>query len=195
MRQTTGIVVFATLAIIVFTLALVQQEPRYDDEACDIALQVLKDLRYENGAKLAVSSKSAHLNPMTRRQAEEFAADFRSDHVIDAEGERLLDLFVKGAVVAKVKPVEACANIRAWLAASRILHDEDKIEAATREKEKFPFVIVEISMPVVSKDRAHAQIWISTTYGSLAGGGGPAELQRDKGGRWRIRATSSIWVS
>jgi len=195
MRPISSIVIFTALAVVLFTLALVSAGPRYDDEACDIALQVLKDLRYESGGKLAVSPRSAHRDPMTRQQAEKFAADFRRDNVLDAEGERLLELFVGETAVAKVQPVKACSNIRAWLVASRILHDDGKIETETRGKEKYPFAIVEISMPVISKDRAHAQIWISTTYGPLAGGGGPADLERDQSGRWRIKATSSIWVS
>lgn len=195
MKRGTDIVLFATLAIVLLTLALVQSGPRQDDEACDVALQVLKYLQYENDGKIAVSTGSANNLDMSRTEVEQYAAHWRSNNRMDAAGEIFLDLAIKEAAVKDVKPVEECANIRQWLDKSHIIHDDAQIDAAKAGKEIYPFTIVAISMPVLSDDRNHAQMSIAQVSGAFAGEGEGVSLKRQKNNRWRIENFFGMWIS
>lgn len=195
MRRGNNNVIFATLTVVLFTLTLVQSGPRQDDEACDIALQTLKYLRYENGGKIAVSTESANNLGMSRAEVEQFAAHKRSNNRMDAESEMFLTLAIKEADVDNLKPVEECVNIRQWLDALHIIRDDAQIDAVRAGKEKYPFTIVRISMPVVSVDRDHAQMWIEQVSGALAGAGEIVSLKRQEGDRWRIENRAGMWIS
>ena len=114
---------------------------------------------------------------------------------MDAESEMVLNLLIKEAEVDKLKPVEECANIRQWLDLSHIIHDDAQIDAATEGKERYPFTLISISMPVVSDDRDHAQMMIGQVYGALAGGRYTIRLKRRENNRWRIENRTGTSVN
>ncbi|WP_144037933.1 hypothetical protein [Sphingopyxis sp. KK2] len=188
------IVLFTALGIAFFTVAITSTGTAYDDEACHVALQILQEKKRGIVGPVAVSIPSA-ATPTTRTAAEEIVRDIRRDGPVDPAEEFMLELIVKSADVDELRPVEECENVQQWMKSSHIIHDQMQIEKAEPVNGRYPFAIVRLSMPAVSNDGNHALMYISTTYGPLAGGGYMAWIKRQEDDRWAIDEEMQMWVS
>ena len=195
MKETSRhIVLITALSVVFFTLAIVSTGKAYDDEACNVALDILKEKKRGIVGPMAVSAPSPAPS-LARPEAEGFVRDARRGGPVDAADEFMLELMVKSADVDELRPTEECANIQRWMDASQIIHDQPRIEKAEPVEGRYPFAIVRVSMPAVSDDGNHALMYVSTTHGPLAGGGYMAWIKRQKDGRWAIDEELRMWVS
>ncbi len=138
-------------------------------EACEIALHYAQHFteKVENfepfeERRLAVISRREGLVP-TQEDLDLYTA--QNPPVYDPGEFELVRIAINAD---DVSVLDECENVRKWAARNDVLLDENKIDELTRE-EKWSIVLLNLTMPAVSKNSSKAIIYVSEYAGGLAG--------------------------
>lgn len=155
--------------------------------ACGAALDFVQT-RYRNYSQnIAVAEEPMRSAPDLGELAEilRLNPQFKSDPD--------LPIMRREAAVKHLSPVRECPELRRWLRTKSILHDDMKIMPLVTGKERLPFTVITLTMPVISGDKAF--LYAGSACGMTCGSTQHVELQRTPRQGWMIVRVIRLSVS
>lgn len=157
------------------------------EPACAIALGYMKRFKAEAERPIAVGTASAHLAP----SRDEISAVLKEQPSLKRHPEVMQAL--AEADVREISVVKHCPEVRAWLSAQNISHDDLHIETATRTS-KWPFAVLHVSAPVVSETGEFATFYASEDWEHVSGTVA-VRYKRGGDGRWALEHESIVRIT
>jgi hypothetical protein len=179
---------YGSLTALLSGCSAVDERYPLSEPTCTIALGYIKKFQTEAGRPIAVMVRATRLAPsrdeiaMLLKQKPKFKRDPDIAQLL-AEAD-----------MREVSVVRSCPEIRNWLSAEKILHDDDHIEKLTRG-DNWPVAVLAISAPVLTKAGDHATFYASRYWAPLGGGLDAVHYRKDREGLWRFEKELMIDIS
>ncbi|KPL69547.1 hypothetical protein SZ64_16470 [Erythrobacter sp. SG61-1L] len=166
-------------------------KPAHTVAACDIALDYAGRFKAEweeQGRPIAVSDGDGTMVPAPQK-LEQILADNPA-----LKGDPEVALTLAAADLRNRSVVEECRDLRGWLRAFNIVHDDKQIAELTLKKE-WPVAILSMSLPAISEDGSTALLYVSEYSGPLAGATMAVTYKRNASGKWLLHDKTELSVS
>jgi hypothetical protein len=180
----------AAAAIFVGVAGCSSLDERYplSEPSCAIALGYMKRIKLEAPTPIAVGVASADLGP-----SREQLALFLEDRPNLREHPDVKQAYAE-ADVREVSVVRQCPEVRAWLIAEHVVHDDDQIERATRSISRWSYSVLQVSAPVISHNGDYATFYASESW-DASGATLAVRYRRDSRGRWILEREIIVEIS
>ncbi|MDX5984816.1 hypothetical protein [Sphingomonas echinoides] len=179
---------YGSLTVLLSGCSAVDERYPLSKPTCAIALGYIKKFQTEAGRPIAVIVRATHLAP----SRDEIAVLLKQQPQFKRDPD--IARALAEADVREVSVVRSCPEIRNWLSAEKILHDEDRIEKLTRGDD-WPVAVLAISAPVLTKAGDRATFYVSRYWGPLGGGIDAVHYRRDSEGLWRFEKELMVEIS
>lgn len=177
-----------SLTVLLSGCSAVDERYPLSKPTCAIALGYLKKFQAEAGRPIAVMVRNTDLAP----SRDEIAALLKQQPQLKRHPDVAQAL--AEADVRKASVVQRCPEIRKWLSAEKILHNDGRIKKLMRTDD-WPVAVLSISAPVLTKAGDRATFYVSRYWAPLGGGVHAVRYRRDSEGRWRFETEHAVEIS